>query len=62
MSGVVVVRCGRCLVWWRSYLTCGVVDVWCGGCLCGGCCTIHVGDTDHTKTETGQLDRNFDAT
>ena len=25
------------MVWWMS----GVVDVWCGGCLFGGCRTIH---------------------
>merc|ERR1712001_653785 len=41
------VRCGGCLVWWMSYFTHSVVDVWCGGCLvwwmsffylwCGGC-------------------------
>ena len=31
-----VVRCGGGLLWWMS----SVVDVWCGGCLCGGCRTI----------------------
>ena len=41
MSDVVDVWCGGSPVWWMS----GVVDVlfypWCGGCLCGGCWTIH---------------------
>ena len=44
MSGVFNVLfytwCCGCLVWWMSYLTHGVVDVWCGECLCGGCRTI----------------------
>ena len=44
MSGVVDVLfypwCGGCLVWWMSFFAHGVVDVWCGRCLCGGCRTI----------------------
>ena len=40
MSGVANVlfyrQCGGYLVWWMF----DVVDIWCGGCLCGGCCTI----------------------
>ena len=46
------IQCGGCLVWWMSYFTHGVVDVWCGGCLvwwmsgvvdvwCGGCLILH---------------------
>ena len=27
-----------------SFFGNGVVDVWCGGCLCGGCRTISVAD------------------
>ena len=44
MSGVVDVRCAQCpilyKVWWMSFFTHGMEDVWCGGCLVGGCHTI----------------------
>ena len=44
---MVDVQCGGGLVWWMSFFTHGVMDVWCGGCLCGGCRTIHSNHCSH---------------
>ena len=62
---VVDVRCGVCPILLMVRWMFSVVDVWCGGCVCGGCRIIDNNDDynhDHDDDYNGDDNHNRSTT